>query len=684
MSWWETLPTLALSLAVYAIPGLALLIAAGVRGLNLAALAAPVTATVVACAGVVFGYAHIPFNPVSIAALTVILTLLVLAIRWFLKWRGAPVTRLVPQHNGALQSMNLGRALTRLILPLAVLVPAAIIGYRYMTGFGHADSFSETFDNIYHLNAVRFIADTQSANTATIGNLTEASRGMYPVGMHAVMALVFMLGAPSITVAVNWVTILLGAVIWPLSCIFLVSRIIGMRPLGLLATGVLSAAFSGFPYLMVGWGVLYPNHAALALLPACLGLLIEGTGATQTELKLQWPALILFAVTAPGLALAHPSALVALMAFGAPIVVAVLFRSFFAWRRQEIVTRTLIGRLGLVVMYAVVGLVVWVKARPAAAGWTGFQTNARAIGEVLTSAPMGSTIAWVIAILTLFGLYVISRNFTRLWWVAAMYAIGGLLYVIVSSWPAGAFRDFMTGVWYNDSFRLAALLPIVTLPVVALGADWMLGRLHGWLVYAKRESSSGNAGLPVTRSRQKLTRMAGSMPARVAAVIPVLATLVVGLLGQGGSLNAVQDRISTAFAITNDNSLVSTDELTLIKQLPGLVPLGEVLVGNPRTGASLTYAFTGIHVLEPHIFGVRSPDEQYLIDHWDEAAYNPKVCSLIKKENAHYALDFGAREITPRPEPLEGTRDLTSGSAPGMELIKSVGSARLFKVTACG
>jgi hypothetical protein len=431
---------------------------------------------------------------------------------------------------------------------------------------------------------------------------------------------------------------------------------------------------------MVAFGVLYPNHAAIALLPAVLGLLIEALGMSRTRPSSPLPALLALAFTVPGLALSHPSTAVALLGFGGPVVVGRLVKSFLDAREG----RTVRPRPGLwlafTVVYVGVTAAAWTVVRPSLdfAPWTPFQSNARAIGEILGSAPMGATTAWALLVLTIIGLYVIARQLRRYWWVAAMYAVGGVLYMVVSSWSLGTFRTFLTGVWYNDSFRLAALLPVVTLPVIVLGAEWLV-----WRFRMLFELASSRASRPLSRRAFRAEGLARRLPPRTKTAATWAFLLVMGLATQGGTLAGVQDRIHAVFATTEDSELLTADEIALLEQVDELVPASDVIVGNPRTGSSLVYAFSNRLPLAPHIFGERTDAEQTLLDHWDEAAYNTSVCPAIEELRAYWALDFGKREIVPGAEPFIGLRDLIDESAPGVEIVASEGQARLFRVTAC-
>ncbi|TAP45603.1 hypothetical protein EYS21_02480 [Arthrobacter sp. S39] len=652
--------------------------------MNLITLAAPVSFSMASVLAVLLDVLNVPFGPFTYLASCFVTILAALAARtlWIRRYSDSrtAATCGVLGANGPVPLSTKLQRLWPLVVFAAVAIPAAIIAYRYVRGFGQPDNLSQTFDNVYHLNAIRHIAETQNGSSLTLGNLTEASAGFYPAAMHDLMALVFMLGGSSVMEVVNIGTVVIGAVIWPLSCIFLITRIVGNQATAILAAGVLSAGFSAFPYLMVAFGVLYPNHAAIAILPAALGLGIEALGLSPCKPSSIWPPLIGLAVVAPGLALAHPSAIVALIGFGAAPVLAALVRSWRLFRRRKTTARRLQIWLVFTVAYLAVALLVWVTIRPslAAAPWTPFQSNARAIGEVLTSAPMGTTAAWVMMVLTVIGIYVCARRLGQFWWVLAMYAFGGALYLIVSSWALGDFRTFWTGVWYNDSFRLAALLPAVTLPLAVMGTQWLTWRLR-----ALCDSLAARGKVNPQKLPPVIQPIAARLPSYTGVAAAVAAVLVLGAAAQGGTLSNVQQRLDTIFETKQDSYLLTTDETSMLAILPDLVPRTDVVVANPRTGGSLVYAVSNRKTLAPHIFGDRTPDEQYLLDHWAEAAYNNKVCPIVKELHAYWALDFGDFEVVPGDEPFIGLRDLSDGSAPGMRLEKSIGKVNLYRVTAC-
>ncbi|MBP1135625.1 hypothetical protein JOE31_001857 [Arthrobacter sp. PvP023] len=679
MTWWQTVPTFALAALIYFLPGLSILAAAGVRRLNLIALAAPVSTSVAACAAVVAPYLHLPYTPLAYFAISGVLALLTLAARWWWVRGGRTVGSLA--DNGPLNASDLGRWTAILAVPLGLVFAALLIARRFVTGFGSPENFSQTFDNVYHLNAVHHIAQTQNGSSLSLGNLTEASSYFYPAGMHDMMALLQMLTGSPVPVVVNVGTIVIGAIVWPLGCMFLVSRLVAYRPVALIAAAVLSAGFSAFPYLLIGFGVLYPNNAAIALLPVILGLAVEMLGMSRSAASSFVAPAVAFCAALPGMVLTHPSAMVALLGFLVPVLLGRLVRVFSEWREGTTPKKAVIRWSAACTGYIAAVVAAWMVLRPGlgAAPWLPFQSNARAIGEILGSAPMGTTTAWILAILTVIGLYVVARTLRRTWWILGMYLVAALLYMVVSSWPPGTFRTLLTGVWYNDSFRLAALLPVVTLPIAVFGAEWLLWRIRALVDHVSTlKAGIGSAPAAPIADLGKVPFPAASKAVSVWVVLGLL-----GIAAQGGTLSQVQDRLHSIFDITETSDLVDEDEMKILDEVGAKVPADGVVVANPLTGGSLVYALADRQPLAPHIFGERTEKEQLLLDHWDEAAYNKDVCPAIRELNAYWALDFGTKTVIPTEDPFPGLADVAAGTAPDIEILATSNEARLVRTTAC-
>ncbi|GAB3532841.1 hypothetical protein GCM10027403_05910 [Arthrobacter tecti] len=675
MTWLQALPALFIAIGVFLIPGAILGRAVGLRGLILWAVAAPATVSVASITAIAAGALGVRWSVGLVGLSVIVLALLCLLLRFAVGVAGTHIDGRSTSPIRSVRSPELPlpigvvRALSYVA---AVVAPTVIITWRFMATIGSPANISQSYDNVYHLNAVRHILETGSASSLSLGSLTEAGEGFYPAGWHDMISLIVLATSTSIPVAVSLGNIVIGAVVWPLACMYMVSRITGMSSITILLTGVLAGGFAAFPYLMIDFGVLYPNLLSIALLPVALGIMISflGVGVITAGLA---HSVVLFLLVFPGLALAHPSTAIAMIAFGAPIVLGWVAYRTVQWRRRTVANR----RMGLIFafagLYLGIGLVAWNLARldPSVSLWDPRQTGSQAVGEVLMSAPQGAEASLALFALTILGLAILSMRPARLW-IVGMFAVGLGLYVIASATGEGEFRHFWTGVWYNDANRLAALLPVVTLPVAVIGGEWALRRLAGII---------RTSGLPSAMARRVSTP-----ESRVHYTLPAMGLLAgIVLIGVSAQLMGVprqQAEAAPGYRYTESSDLLSVDELAIFDAVEEHVPEDARVFGNPWTGASLVYAFTGRQTVAPHITGQRTEDENTLLEQLDEAGAEPGVCSAVRNTNTYFALDFGTREVGSRYHP--STAMDNAESAPGLELVARVGNAALYAVVACG
>lgn len=533
---------------------------------------------------------------------------------------------------------------------------------------------SQTFDNIYHLNAVKFIAATGNGSSLTIGNLTKESEGFYPAAMHDLFALVHQITNLDIPTTMNICALVFAGVVWPAGAIFLTTLATGRHPVPIIIAGVLSAGFGGFPYINLAHGVLYPFFTAVAILPSVLGLCVMFfRRAKHSDDQKSSSTLIWIAATAPGLALCHPSVVIALLLLCLPLALERALSEAVKWYRQfranslhPYPAKDLTFWFIFALLYGSAFTIIWVKVRPdtATARWENYESTGQAIGEVLTAAPYGAVAAWVILFLTLAGIHHIVKHKHHLWYVLAFYTLFGILHVFAAGWGVGTLRSFMVGTWYADPYRPAGMLPVVTLPLASLGGY----ALYQWLFK--------NLEKILTRSR---IGQAGYSARAISAILIGFALLC----SQSGTLDYSLNYIRSQYAFDKNSKLLTPSELKLLKKVKKIVPKNDVIVGNPFTGTALAYALADRNVLTPHAFGDRTSDEKYLLQHWKEGAYNKRVCSLVKKYRAYWALDFGTDTVIGTGEEYLGVRDLEREAGPGFKKVASTKDAYLFKLIAC-
>ncbi|WP_035749242.1 DUF6541 family protein [Arthrobacter sp. 35W] len=659
MQWLSTVPAMACALAVLLVPGLGLAWFLRMRGFAVVAAAPVLSVALIAVAATIAPFLSIPWSLLPVAALTVLACLAA-------HFAGVAASRTTP---GFVQP----RAMDRRFAAAAagVLLAAALIGSRLLYAFGSMENISQTYDNIFHLNAIRYILDTGQASSFTVGGLTGIP--FYPAGWHAVVSLTAQLSGAGIPVAVNATNLVIGAVVWPLGSILLCQQVLGQSRLAAVLAGVVSAAFGAFPLMMVDFGVLYPNLLSISLLPAALALGIQVLGLSvvpDMPPLLRWLALV---IALPAVALAHPSTLMAFFAIMTPAVLFVFAAAWRRWRRDWPAARrrALVSSGGLLAGILLLGA-VWQAVRPeeGAAFWPPIHSPLGSLWELLTNSLMNRPPAVLLSVLVVAGVLALLRQ-RRFWWVLGMFAVVCLLFLVVSSFRPGRIRDFITAIWYNDSYRLAALVPSVAVLVATVGAVWAVRWIAARIGQLRpRTAGPGAAGL------------AGKAPWKPAAVASVAAVVVVLVLTQFGNVQYATQSAHRNYELRADSPLLTSDEMAVLRDVETLVPRDAVIASSAWNGSALAYAIAGRRTIQPHVLSSNfTLNDKIVLDSLRDSATNPLVCPAVRELHVAYVLDFGHQEVNDGSHPAPGLDNLAdSGVA---TLLSRHGDAQLFRFTGC-
>lgn len=650
MQWYALAWATFVILALFAVVGVPLARLIGLRGFWSLAAAPVFAVTVIGGASIVAPWVALPWSILPVLLVAVVIAAVLVLLRRVLP--GAPAIPVVRRRFDVW-------------LAAAFAVAAVLISVRFVEIVGQPDAISQTFDNIFHLNAVRFVLDTGSASPMTIGRMTNPSGGLgfYPAAWHALVALAVQLSGASIPVAITAVTFVTSAVLWPLGILLLVRTLFGRSRLVSVAAGLLAASLPVFPFLLMDYGVLSPYQLGVALVAPALAVTLRllGIGAGVRRGGAVWWGVALLGML-PALVLVHPGAFMAWLALSAPFVVvfvALAWRDAPSSRRRWTVVISFFA-------YLTVGVVAARFLRPpgAARQWPLQRSVPEAVIEVLTGAAWYGTAAVVAAVAVAAGVvWVLIRRSPAAAAALGLYVVAAALYVIVASLPFLGLRDAFTGPWYNNLPRLAALLPLGMIPLAAYGAacTWV----H-------------------VRGRVAVRRAVASWPRWVRSAGAAALAVVAAVLMQVGPWSPVPVATANARAayVSNDASaLLTADERKLLSRLDEHVPEGVAVAGSPWTGASLAYALAERPVLMPHTLMEITPDVGAINDGLDEATDGSRACEAVDALGVGFVLDFEGREVHPGERVFPGLADLAESDA--VRLVDSEGSARLYEVVGC-
>ena len=666
--WFSLIPVFLAAAVLLFVPGALVGAAAGLRTSLVIAMAPAISIAIIAGTGVVAPAVGLAWGPVPIAAATALTALALLAARLWIAGR-RPGRREV----GARRRPGRGTIAAWCVAwPLS----AAVTGYTVGRILNTPDAISQTYDAVFHLNAVEWILKTGNASSLRL--LLEAPQGsVYPLGWHTVIAAAMRLcGATDIPLATNAMVLAVSGLVWTSGCLALTHILLRGRPLALLVAAVMAGSFAAFPHVLLTWGVLYPNFLSVALLPALLAAareLVPTAGARPTGLVLPAGALGVggLGLTQPNTAATLLLALVILAVARAVTTVRTppAERPAGALRRQALVSGGLTAVLVL----------TWILMRPPrSAGelWGANYAASNSIGEAITSMPAPLWMIWVPAVLAFIG-FVAALRTDGYRWLAALHATTGALYVVARSTPDADLRFFLVGIWYNDSNRLAALLPVTAVPLAALGmlvvARW--ARALAAQLSAVQWARGARKRLTAIGERVRIL----SWWRWVAYPAVVTALVLTGPLSTAMS-NTVW-LLEQTYLFSPGSPSITPDERALIDELPDLIDKDAVVAVDPRSGAALAYALAGVDTTLKHLLHRHDPEVYVIQDKLNKAATDPTVCPAVRKLGATYALYFPGKTISDQ-KPFPGFTHLDT--APGFELVAKQGDAALYRITACG
>ncbi len=641
-AWLATAPALLALAVLWFGPGLAVGALLGLRGVRLLGVAPALSLTIVAGGAVLAPYLHLRFTPLTVVAMTALAAL------------GAGlVGRLLARGTGrqtapAASSATGGWSGTGMVLAVAALTALAI-GWPAVTGIGSPGELVDSPDAVFHLNRLRLYLDSGNASSLLVG---------YPSGFHDLAAVVHQVTGTPLDVLVNLTALSAAVLVWPVSLLCLAWAAFRGNRAAIVGTGVAAAIAVVFPSVLLGWGVLWPNLLGQAALPGVLTLSVlvvrERADARRTGVRAYvTPETVALTAGLPGLGLAHPNAVVALILFALAGGVTVF--------GARLVTGPDRGRAAALLVTSLVlpPLAAFALARispqlatAAAYTWAPDEPVTSALVRFVSGAEQNRP-AWTLALLMALGAAALWRRRLSQWLVTAYLAC--LALYLLAATTTGPVTALLTGFWYSDRVRIAALAVVPGTLLAGAGFAVVVRALRTW-------------GPPL---------VGRPWWSAILVVAAAVATATSGLTA-GTRFDRVHDYYYPDDA--THTILTATDRTDLLALVAPL-PLDVMVVGDPSNGSGLLYALTGRPVLLASIGATRDPAAVLVGEHLAEVAARADVCAALVSLRAGYAVDttysYWGRHV-PSTVGLVGL-----AGRPGFTAVASAGKYTLYRITAC-
>jgi len=525
-------------------------------------------------------------------------------------------------------------------------IGAAALGWALIVilGVSSASHPSQLFDGIFHLDAVEFILQHGDASPFHMTMVVPGdASALYPTLWHALVALVVPFSG-AVVPATNVVTVVVVAVVWPVAIAVLTSVLFPSARRAAVWAPLAAFGFSVFPLGFLNWGVLYPNLIGMLQVPLTLGFAL-----LAARPRVPWPqriGLVLLAVASAGAtAMGHPSAML-----GA-LVLLVPWAAWHGWRVARghgARGRVLFTSAAVLVLVALIG--VWRSLNVSTGEWLPNMTMAQGIGEVAFLSPVGRTAGLLIGPLAAIGIWRTARS--KRWWILWSHAAAAGFYLAAVWLPILSIRTAIVGIWYDDATRVASLLGVLGLPLAGLGAAVVLEWLRNLRAAGRRR--------------------------RAAAVLTT--AVLLGATHLVAVWNDISFMRNTSFRFDSASQGLTPDEAALFEKADRILESDSRVIGDPLTGASLLYAYTGHDVVFPHVSGRYGPDAMLLARSMNTGS--AEVCEAVRRLGVTYAVDFGDKELFENYyTTFDGLHDLKDSKI--LTEVARVGDAALFEVTGC-
>lgn len=568
------------------------------------------------------------------------------------------------------------------LLALYLLVACAVTTYIYARSLYTLGSFVHSYDNNFHYDQVRVYLESSNWSPLRVTKYPvdygydlnpfgTSAGGFYPNAWHILVALVVTVSNSSIALCGNAVNFAFMAFVFP-SGIFALFRIFFKEDKRYLLAGAFATVcITAFPWaLFMSWP-LFPNSIALCLVPCFVAIFFSLFDASRRKYLLALLLVMFCAFVA--LALAQTNALFTAGVLTAPKLVHLVYENN---RKSHAVLKATLVSLVIAAIWLVAFKMPFLQG-VVNYYWDPISTKMRAVRDWLTAEYAYEGMHPVAVVMIFIGLVVVTAKKHQYVWTVALWLIGGIIYVAAASFGDEFIKHLLSGFWYTDPYRVAAMAAMCSLPLLAIGMNSVAEAV---CILVKKTSHNKR-------------------------VIPVTSFIVCGLLTAATiypfslNFNGVEYFASFSAIRTNnrshtfssERSVYSMEKSDFLKQVEQIVGNDAIILNMPYDGSLFGFADSSLNFVYRNISGYAGSSEQewsvLLRTKADQASSNIEVASVLKQKDIEYVLileddseQLASNYFLYKREEWEGILGITKDTE-GFELVLSSEHMSLYRVT---
>lgn len=555
--------------------------------------------------------------------------------------------------------------------------------------FDGPDSYSQLFDNAWHMGIVRKFLTTGDMSSLTSGNIVPTvGSSFYPTGWHSLVALVAGTAGVSPLIAANAVNACIIAVVFPGSMFLLLKKVLsGLRPAMILCMCT-TLMFTAFPWRFLAFGPLYSNLLSFAVLPLSMVLFLNILDARSSWRRRAQDGALLIA-TMIGVAITQPNAVFTMGIFLVPYLMTQIPRYCDASRlraNRTLMVSVLSAAVLLLIACVWVGLYkVPFMQRTVRWDWPSFETKPQAIFDIVFLGFRDAEPQFMLGILVMLGfLYVlIHREYL---WLGCAHLLMCFLYFL-SAATDGRFKAVLTGFWYHDAYRLGASAVFTGIPLAAIGL-WSLMNVIVKLL--------DGVMLDGHDSRQRIVLFAA-----VLVVVEIINFFPNYHMRGSHSVDTPFGAVTRDLRYTNSRNepkSYTADERRFVEKVRQIVPSGSLILNQPYDGSVYAWGIDDLNVYykawQGNWLGKPTAQSKLIMNSLDSMDDDQHVCRAVKESHAQYLMLLDRTDYKPDPDDeakvisdyasykkhdWRGV-DAVHDGTPGFTLVLQQGVMRLYKI----